>query len=57
MENDMTICFKRSLYQAVIRFKREKPGALEARTKQREAATKDYKLVTMPAERREQYGA
>lgn len=57
MENDLAICFKRSLYQAVIRFKREKPGALEARTKQREAATKDYKLVTMPAERKEQYGA
>lgn len=27
--------FERSLYRAVIRYKREHPGALEARTKQR----------------------
>ena len=27
--------FERTLYQAVIRYKQEHPGALEARTKQR----------------------
>ena len=32
---DISITFERTLYQAVIRYKREHPGALEARTKQR----------------------
>lgn len=33
--NEIRISFERSLYQAVARFKRENPGVLEARTKQR----------------------
>lgn len=53
----LSISFERDLYRAVTRFKQTHTGVLEAMTKQREAATKDYKLVTMPAERREQYGA
>jgi hypothetical protein len=32
---DISITFERTLYQAVIRFKQEHPGALEARTRQR----------------------
>ena len=35
MENNLSISFERNLYRAVIRYKREHPGALEARTKQR----------------------
>ena len=31
----LPITFERTLYQAVIRFKQEHPGALEARTRQR----------------------
>ncbi|MBQ5756031.1 MAG: hypothetical protein IIV88_02110 [Erysipelotrichaceae bacterium] len=33
---DISITFERTLYQAVIRFKKEHPGVLEARTKERE---------------------
>lgn len=32
---ELPITFERTLYQAVIRYKQEHPGALEARTKQR----------------------
>ena len=32
----LPITFERSLYRAVIRYKQEHPGALEARTKARE---------------------
>jgi hypothetical protein len=35
MENNLSISFERNLYRAVIRFKADHPGALEARTKQR----------------------
>ena len=33
--SEISITFERALYHAVIRYKREHPGALEARTKQR----------------------
>lgn len=33
--NELPITFERTLYRAVIRFKQEHPGALEARTQQR----------------------
>ena len=35
MQSGLNIAFERSLYQAVIRFKEEHPGELEARTKRR----------------------
>ena len=35
MQTGVTITFERTLYQAVIRFKQEHPGVLEARTRQR----------------------
>ena len=35
MQTELPITFERALYQAVIRFKQEHPGALEARTEQR----------------------
>ena len=42
MENDLTISFERSLYQAVIRFKHDHAGVLETMTKQRkERCAKD----------------
>jgi hypothetical protein len=36
MQTELPILFERNLYRAVIRFKQEHPGALEARTKARE---------------------
>lgn len=36
MQNALPINFERDLYRAVIRFKAEHPGVLEARTKERE---------------------
>lgn len=35
MQNELPIIFERNLYRAVIRYKQEHPGALEARTEQR----------------------
>lgn len=35
MQPDIPIIFERNLYRAVIRYKREHPGTLEARTEQR----------------------
>ena len=35
MQTELPIIFERNLYRAVIRYKREHPGALEARTEQR----------------------
>lgn len=32
---ELSLTFERTLYQAVIRFKQEHPGALEARARQR----------------------
>lgn len=34
MQNEL-LTFERSLYRAVVRFKREHPGVLEARTEER----------------------
>ena len=36
MHTELPIIFERNLYRAVIRFKQEHPGALEARKKARE---------------------
>lgn len=36
MENRNLLAFERDLFRAVIRFKAEHPGALEARTKERQ---------------------
>lgn len=36
MENRTMLAFERDLFRAVIRFKQEHPGVLEARTKERE---------------------
>lgn len=36
MHTELPIIFERNLYRAVIRYKQEHPGALEARTKSRE---------------------
>lgn len=33
--HELPITFERTLYRAVIRYKQEHPGALEARTKER----------------------
>lgn len=35
MQRDLPIIFERDLYRAVIRYKQEHPGALEARSKVR----------------------
>lgn len=35
MQDGLPITFERTLYRAVIRYKQDHPGALEARTKQR----------------------
>lgn len=43
MENNLSISFERNLYRAVIRFKADHPGALEARTKERQEKEKNQK--------------
>lgn len=35
MTNDLPLTFERDLYRAVIRFKQDHPGVLEARTQER----------------------
>lgn len=40
---ETVISFERNLYRAVIRYKREHPGALEARTKQRKERNAEMK--------------
>lgn len=40
---DLPLTFERTLYQAVIRYKQEHPGALEARTKERQEKEKNQK--------------
>lgn len=37
MDSGLSFKFERSLYQAVVRFKREHPGVLEEITRQRKA--------------------
>ena len=39
----MTLTFERTLYRAVMRFKREHPGALEERTKARKEREKEVR--------------
>ena len=38
MTNELPLTFERDLYRAVIRFKQEHPGVLEARTQERRRA-------------------
>lgn len=35
MTNDLPLTFERTLYRAVIKFKQDHPGVLEARTEER----------------------
>lgn len=43
MKNVLPINFERNLYRAVARFKADHPGALEARTKERQEKEKRQK--------------
>ena len=49
---EMPITFERNLYRAVIRFKREHPGALEERTKRRKGGETDGRQLCKPASER-----
>lgn len=53
MTNDLPLTFERTLYRAVIQFKQDHPGMLEARTEERrkrngKTARKPVRLESLP---------